>query len=1018
MANRPIGFENQYPDNSGGGSFPPSGHNQPYGYPPMNSTAGYGQGYGAAYPQPVVNEQGYSHVEAYPMHQQPTMPPAPSMPVVDSAAHQVEYIPSNIYHSQGAERNEPKEGATGRSSSPRTRVIEQSNSPHGRRSPKAAIQSREQPDRYSKVSEKRLLEEENLDHREVVDNQDDQLYFKDGSKKIDYVLAYQNDPGDEKSVTRRKTFEENLKKAGLQLEYEDQEASSDGITCFVKVHAPMPVLYKGAELMHMKMPIKKNDLASESFVNAFYKKINCCPNPFALNTRDIKDEENYFTCPFHRSKIHEFQGADSPDFFTNAQRSIIVQRYLMKCKYDVDKLHLGINRMVSKGHYSAAYPLHEGDHKFAHSHSLLTHKPSNERQVLYYHWARFSNICKEQPLDLVRKYFGEKVGLYFSWLGFYTVMLIPAAIVGLISIIYGLATVNDFVAVAEICSNKTHFLMCPRCDVRCPYWSLAESCLYSQVAYVLDNPFTVFFAILMSFWATCFLEVWKRKQAEISYDWDLIGFEDEEEQPRAEYENRLIAKGDRYKRTNPVTEIEEPYLAIRKKTPNFVCSIFTIIFMIALVIAAMLGVIVYRVAVTVSLAKSQNFEISWISLFASFTAAFINLLCIMLLNKLYEKIAFSLTKWELPRTQSNFDDSYTFKMYLFQFVNFYGSLFYIAFFKLDPGRPGKYNTIFGFRREECNPAGCLFELGVQLFVIMVGKQIVNTFIEVFVPKIQNWWRKRKNLADDNPSNDETSNIARWDKDYRLTEISDQGLFDEYLEMVIQFGFITLFVAAFPLGPLFALINNMIEIRVDAYKFVVLYRRSLAQKVQDIGIWYPILESVVKLSVIVNAFVIAFVSEFVQRLYYRYAVRKDGTLTGFISDSLSCFDVRDFPAGASPQLSQNFSNQLGNCSGGLPYCRYRGYYEPPYMQFNGSQLVRNPKAYEFRTEHWHIIAAKLFFVIAFEHLIFFLTGFLAWIIPDVPQDLDNQVKKEAFLARNALIAEEIGSPAYDAEGRML
>ena len=47
----------------------------------------------------------------------------------------------------------------------------------------------------------------------------------------------------------------------------------------------------------------------------------------------------------------------------------------------------------------------------------------------------------------------------------------------------------------------------------------------------------------------------------------------------------------------------------------------------------MLGVIVYRVAVTVSLARSQDFEISWISLFASFTAAVVNLLCIMLLNK-------------------------------------------------------------------------------------------------------------------------------------------------------------------------------------------------------------------------------------------------------------------------------------------------------------------------------------------------------------------------------------------------
>ena len=34
------------------------------------------------------------------------------------------------------------------------------------------------------------------------------------------------------------------------------QASSDGMTYFVKVHAPMASLYKGAELMHMKMPIK------------------------------------------------------------------------------------------------------------------------------------------------------------------------------------------------------------------------------------------------------------------------------------------------------------------------------------------------------------------------------------------------------------------------------------------------------------------------------------------------------------------------------------------------------------------------------------------------------------------------------------------------------------------------------------------------------------------------------------------------------------------------------------------
>ena len=49
------------------------------------------------------------------------------------------------------------------------------------------------------------------------------------------------------------------------------------------------------------------------------------------------------------------------------------------------------------------------------------------------------------------------------------------------------------------------------------------------------------------------------------------------------------------------------------------------------------------------------------------------------------------------------------------------------------------------------------------------------------------------------------------------EFGRLGLLDEYLELAIQYGFITLFVAAFPLAPLFALINNVFEIRLDAIK---------------------------------------------------------------------------------------------------------------------------------------------------------------------------------------------------------
>lgn len=42
-----------------------------------------------------------------------------------------------------------------------------------------------------------------------------------------------------------------------------------------------------------------------------------------------------------------------------------------------------------------------------------------------------------------RKYFGEKIGLYFAWLGLYTSFLIPSSIIGVIVFLYGCATIEE-----------------------------------------------------------------------------------------------------------------------------------------------------------------------------------------------------------------------------------------------------------------------------------------------------------------------------------------------------------------------------------------------------------------------------------------------------------------------------------------------------------------------------------------------------------------------------------------------
>ena len=69
--------------------------------------------------------------------------------------------------------------------------------------------------------------------------------------------------------------------------------------------------------------------------------------------------------------------------------------------------------------------------------------------------------------------------------------------------------------------------------------------------------------------------------------------------------------------------------------------------------------------------------------------------------------------------------------------------------------------------------------------------------------------------------------------------------------VLQFGFITIFVAAFPLAPFFALLNNWVEIRLDAQKFICETRRAVAERAENIGIWYQILDMLAQLAVITN-----------------------------------------------------------------------------------------------------------------------------------------------------------------------
>ena len=68
----------------------------------------------------------------------------------------------------------------------------------------------------------------------------------------------------------------------------------------------------------------------------------------------------------------------------------------------------------------------------------------------------------------------------------------------------------------------------------------------------------------------------------------------------------------------------------------------------------------------------------------------------------------------------------------------------------------------------------------------------------------------------------------------------EDTYEDYLEMCIQFGYVTLFSSAFPMAAMCALLNNVIEVRSDAFKLCMTFQRPFGQQVESIGIWQVIL----------------------------------------------------------------------------------------------------------------------------------------------------------------------------------
>uniref|UniRef100_A0A8C8AM24 Anoctamin n=1 Tax=Otus sunia TaxID=257818 RepID=A0A8C8AM24_9STRI len=125
--------------------------------------------------------------------------------------------------------------------------------------------------------------------------------------------------------------------------------------------------------------------------------------------------------------------------------------------------------------------------------------------------------------------------------------------------------------------------------------------------------------------------------------------------------------------------------------------------------------------------------------------------------------------------------------------------------------------------------------------------------------------RRRNRASwiDPPEEDYSTQLTQAEVESCMKKYEDT--FQDYQEMFIQFGYVVLFSSAFPLAAMCALVNNIIEIRSDAFKLCTGLQRPFGQRVESIGQWQKVMEAMGVLAIVVNCYLIAQCGQ-LQRLF--------------------------------------------------------------------------------------------------------------------------------------------------------
>ena len=366
---------------------------------------------------------------------------------------------------------------------------------------------------------------------------------------------------------------------------------------------------------------------------------------------------------------------------------------------------------------------------------------SYENKNLFYDLS-FSLIKKKNLLNLIntiRNFFGEYYSFYFLFVEEFLIWMIFPSLIGII----------------------IKFLIFPSENIE----------TIKKVKFNYYDFTLILFCIGISLWATLFMKSWKKKEKIYKYFWGMENYE----------KNENILE-------NFKPNLNFPFIFGEKiKTVTFLQK-----FIIKTISYGILTMMVYIRLISVHYIykikyKYYNNSLKNNIIFSSFSALILKIFSI-----LYEIIARAFCNWENYEKKSQRNFGLGIKLIMFEFVNNYSSLFYIAFYK-------------SYSNQKCLNENCYFELEIQLYLLLLINFSINLY-EIFYPILMYFFKKQQ------------KKIKFGSIQNQILLTNYESLIYDFNERIISFGFVCLFSVAAPLTPIFVLILTFFENFVDIYKF--------------------------------------------------------------------------------------------------------------------------------------------------------------------------------------------------------